>query len=82
MWFNCVLIRCSPLGGQKTSETKWYVLKVCNFKKGIGTKVKKLCKQVRDQRNGTQVLLKNENKPYSICYPYSDCGYLADVIQR
>ena len=29
-----------------------------------------MCKQVRDQRNGAQVLLENEHK--SICYPYSD----------
>ena len=39
------------------------VLKICNFKKGNGDgKVKKPCKQVRDQRNGVQVLLENKNK--------------------
>ena len=27
-----------------------------------GLKVKKACKQVRDQRNGVQVLYRNENK--------------------
>ena len=46
----------------------------------LGLKVKKVRKQVRDQRNSAQVLLENENKSSSICYPYSDCGYLADVI--
>ena len=31
-------------------------------KKGIGIESQKLCKEVRDQGNGAQVLLENENK--------------------
>ena len=39
-------------------------LKLMISRKGIGIEVKKLwlCKQVKDQRNGVQVLLENENK--------------------
>ena len=41
------------------------------LKNGIakGSKVKKVCKQVRDQRNGAQVLLENELKQLTAQQP-------------
>ena len=38
------------------------IKKIAILKNGIGIEGQKVCKQVRDQRNGTQVLLENENK--------------------
>ena len=38
------------------------ITKFAILKNGIGLKVKKVCKQVRDQRNGAQVFLEIENK--------------------
>ena len=49
------------------------IKKFAFLKNGIGIEGQKVFKQVRDQRNGVQVLLENENKSKSICYPYSDC---------
>ena len=46
----------------KTGNYKMIFKKFVISKKGIGIKSQKICKQVRDQRNGAQVLLKNENK--------------------
>ena len=55
------------------------ILKICNFKKGIGIESEKLCKQVRVQivwkqvKDTAQELLKKGIKFYSIYYHYSDC---------
>ena len=38
------------------------IKKFAILKNGIGIKGEKVCKQVRDQRNGAYVLLENENK--------------------
>ena len=38
------------------------ILKICNFKNGIGIKAQKMQKQVRDQKNNVQVSLESENK--------------------
>ena len=45
------------------------ILKNYSFKKEKGSKVKILCKQVRDQRNGAQVLLDNEINPKAFAIP-------------
>ena len=41
----------SPLSGHKTSETRGCKI-FAILKHGIGIKDQKICKQVRDQRNG------------------------------
>ena len=53
------------------------ILKKLQFKKWNRIKGQKVHKQVRDQRNGVQVSLENENKSKGICYAYSDCYHIS-----
>ena len=41
--------------GMKKLEKPEVILKICNFKRGIGIKSEKVCKQVRDQMDQKQV---------------------------
>ena len=43
--YHTLLATCNPLSGHAKLEM---ILKICNFKKEVGIKVKVLCKQVRD----------------------------------
>ena len=58
-------------GYQTPSAMKYFgdgIIKITISKNGIGIKGQKVDKQVRNQRNGAQVLLENETTLYILKY--------------